>query len=129
MYEVKEQELINSFNSLNLNAMYAFFSDRKQHPPCLGLFFEFDSELCDKNNIAKKLHSYLKETRLATVENENIVPLPIYFVKKDSFMELNLLKADKLGMKSNNQIKPIKIIFNDDEFSFTENFLIQLVYR
>ena len=122
LYEVKEQELINSFNSLNLNAMFAFFLDKKQHPPCLGLFIEFDSELCDKNDIAKKLHSYLKETnesyRLATVKSDASIPISIYFVKTDSFMDLNELKAEKLGIKSTIQIKPIKIIYNDDEIDF-----------
>ncbi len=60
LYEVKEQELINGFNSLNLNTMYTFFSGRKQHPTCLGLFIEFYSELWDKNDIAKKLDLNLK---------------------------------------------------------------------
>jgi hypothetical protein len=33
-------------------------------------------------------------------------------------MDLNELKVEKLGIKSTTQIKPIKIIFNDDELDF-----------
>jgi len=68
----------------------------------LGLFIEFDSELCDKNDNANKLHSYLKETnesyKLATAKSDNSIPISIYFVKTDSFMGFNELKAEKIGI-------------------------------
>ena len=57
----------------------------------------------------------MKETnesyRLATVKSDNSIPISIYFIKTDSFMGLNELKAEKLGIKSTCQIKPIKIIY------------------
>ncbi len=88
----------------------------------MGLFIEFDSELCDKNDNANKLHSYLKETnesyKLAIAKSDNSIPISIYFFKTDSFMGLNELKAEKIGIKSTTQIKPIKIIFNDGGIYF-----------
>jgi len=52
------------------------------------------------------------------------MPISIYFVQPDSFMSLNVFKAKKLEINSVTQIKPIKIIFNDDEIDFLLQRLI-----
>ncbi len=128
LYQIREQEFIDSFNQLNINAMYAFFVDKQKHPTCFGLFVECDSKLIDKEVISKKIDLYLKETnenyRLASSKAEKSMPISIYFVQPDSFMSLNVFKAKKLEINSVTQIKPIKIIFNDDEIDFLLQRLI-----
>jgi hypothetical protein len=96
--------------------------DRTRNPASLGVFLETSNEIPEKKEeLSLAIHQYLTANNSAYMiasAKSVTMPISIYFVRKGSFMEWNSFKAERLGIKSTNQIKLTRIILSDEQIEF-----------
>ena len=125
IYLIKEEEFVKCFYELQLNLPFTFFMDRSRNPASIGVFIENTIDLPtseeEKSNLSMRIHQYLLENNSAyAVASAKAVnkPISVYFVKRGTFMDWNSYKAERIGIKSTNQIKLTRISLSDEQIDF-----------
>lgn len=121
-YIVNESEFISCMRGINLDMPYLFFLDIYTGASTkIGVFVECAQAMSEqqKRDIARNVHNKLMNLNqnyaLENVGTENSdSKVNVYAVEENTFMDWTIVKMNKIGIKTSNQIKQPRVALSNE---------------